>query len=762
MSAQGRDVAEIAPSRVESGLGIGPETEALAAHRSLADPPVAGAAVAADTHARFRRIALVGNPNVGKSVLFGALTGSYATVSNYPGTTVEVTRAAARFDRTIEVIDTPGVNSLTPSSEDERVTRDILLGGVDLVVQVADAKNLDRALTVSFQLAEAGVPFVLVLNMMDEAADRGVSLDVGRLADTLGVPVVPTVAVSGHGLGALGTALAGARPADCRPRYPEAVENALARIEDLLAGFPLAARLLGLTCLAGDETLRPWLEARLPPPARQRIEDVRRDVATALGAQVAYHLGRARLRQAKQLADSVTHIAGVDDAARESGAAWTTALGAAALGGMLMLLGGDTGVVPGLGGAPARLLGWAGLLAAGAAAYRSARMRVAFGHWAASPRTGLVVLFVILYVVYRFVGVFAAGTAVDFIENTLFNGYVNPFVTRVVDTAIGAVALPGVVDQLLQLLRDMLVGPYGVVTVALTYALAIILPIVTAFFLVFSILEDSGYLPRLAIVMNRSFRAMGLNGKAVLPMVLGLGCDTMATLTARIMETRKERVLVTLLLALGVPCSAQLGVILGLLGALPIWAPIAWGVVVLGVLFAVGFLAARLLPGERSALILEVPPIRRPQLSNIVVKTAGRLEWYVREAVPIFVLGTFVLFVLDATGQLGRIVRASEPAVVGLLNLPPKAAEAFLVGFFRRDYGSAGIYSLFQDGALGAVQAVVALVTITLFVPCVANFFVIAKERGLRTALAMTAFIFPFAFFVGAILNVALRGLGLQ
>jgi ferrous iron transport protein B len=245
-------------------------------------------------------------------------------------------------------------------------------------------------------------------------------------------------------------------------------------------------------------------------------------------------------------------------------------------------------------------------------------------------------------------------------------------------------------------------------------------------------------------------------------MVLGLGCDTMATLGARIMETRKERLLVTLLLALGVPCSAQLGVILGLFGGLPPWAPIVWAGVVLGTLFAVGFLAARLLPGERSGLILEIPPIRRPQLGNIVVKTAGRVEWYLREAVPIFVLGTLVLFVLDATGVLAWLVRAGEPVVVGMLALPARAAEAFLVGFFRRDYGSAGIRTLFDQGLLTPVQAVVALVTITLFVPCVANFFVIVKERGLRTALAIAGFVFPFAFLVGGGVNVALRLVGLR
>jgi ferrous iron transport protein B len=710
---------------------------------------------------QFRRIALVGNPNVGKSVIFGALTGTYATVSNYPGTTVEVMRARARFDAEIDVIDTPGVNSLTPNSEDERVTRDILLDGVDSIVQVADAKNLPRALVISTQLAEAGVPFVLALNMADEAADRGISIDAGKLSEELGVPVVQTVAISGQGLTALNEALRVARVSHYHARYPAAVERALLRTERLLSGFQIGPRWLALMCLAGDDTLRPWLAEHLPPATVENVEEAYRDLQGQLQGQVGYALNRARIRDAELLARRVTRMVRFDRSSTTAEQRGWAALALVALVGCMTLLADDLGMLSNSAGPWLRLAGWCGIAAAGMAAYRRAEMRAALGQWATQRASGSAVLLVVLYVIYRFVGVFAAGTVVGFFEHTLFGQYINPAVTSVIDRMIGGIG-PSVGVGTVHLLRDMLVGPYGMITVALTYALAIIFPIVTAFFLAFSILEDSGYLPRLAVMVNRVFRGMGLNGKAVLPMVLGLGCDTMATLTARIMETRKERILVTLLLALGVPCSAQLGVILGLFGALPIWAPLVWGGVVVGVLFAVGFLAARLLPGQRSDLILELPPIRRPQLGNIIIKTLGRLEWYLKEAVPIFVLGTFVLFVLDAAGVLGRIVHASEPAVVGMLNLPPRAAEAFLVGFFRRDYGSAGIYALFQHGQLTPVQAVVALVTITLFVPCVANFFVIVKERGVRIALAMTGFIFPFAFLVGSVLNVCLRAIGLQ
>ncbi len=713
--------------------------------------------------AGFQRIALVGNPNVGKSVIFGALTGTYATVSNYPGTTVEVARARARFDAEVEVIDTPGANSLTPHSEDERVARDILLAGVDSVVQVADAKNLPRALVLSLQLAEAGLPFVLALNMMDEAADRGIGIDVAKLAAELGVPVVPTVAVSGQGLRALGEALSAAAVSHYRARYPAVMELTVSRIEGLLSRFNIGARWLALMCLAGDETLRPWLAQRVSAAELAGVEDAHRELRRQLRTPVGYQLNRARVRAAKQLAATVTSAVADEGQPQTESTPREVVVAFTALAGCLLLFAGDCGVLPLLADPWARAVGWLSVSWAGITAYQSAPMRTALGRWAGQRASGLVVLSVVLYVLYRFVGVFAAGTGVDFLENEVFEKYINPAVVGAIDSLVAA-ARPGsgIGASALYLIRDMLVGPYGLITVALTYAIAIILPIVTAFFLAFSVLEDSGYLPRLALVVNRMFRGMGLNGKAVLPMVLGLGCDTMATLTARIMETRKERVLVTLLLALGVPCSAQLGVILGLLGALPVWAPVVWGGVVIGVLFAVGFLAARALPGQRSDLILEVPPMRRPQLGNIVIKTIGRLEWYLKEAVPIFVLGTFVLFVLDATGLLSRIVHASEPAVVGMLNLPAKTAEAFLVGFFRRDYGSAGIYMLFQQGLLMPVQAVVALVTITLFVPCVANFFVIVKERGMRTALAITAFIFPFSFCVGGAVNLALRAAGLE
>ena len=246
---------------------------------------------------------------------------------------------------------------------------------------------------------------------------------------------------------------------------------------------------------------------------------------------------------------------------------------------------------------------------------------------------------------------------------------------------------------------------------------------------------------------------MGLNGKAVLPMVLGLGCDTMATLTTRILDTPKERMIVIILLALGVPCSAQLGVILGMFGKQPVQAVLIWGGSLVAVIFFVGYISSRLIPGQRADFLLELPPLRMPQISNVLIKTLWRIEWYLKEAVPLFILGTLILFTADKLKLLPLAQKIASPVVVSVLGLPAETAESFIMGFLRRDYGAAGLFALQERGLLNTEQVVVSLVTITLFIPCIANLFMIIKEKGLKTALLTAAFIFPFSIVVGGILH---------
>ena len=356
-------------------------------------------------------------------------------------------------------------------------------------------------------------------------------------------------------------------------------------------------------------------------------------------------------------------------------------------------------------------------------------------------------LAVLYFGLYGIVGQFGAGTLVGLLEDDLFGAIVNPWVTALIQQYVPWLAV-----------QDLLVGEYGIFTLAVTYALALILPIVGTFFLVFSVIEDSGYLPRLALLIDRICKLIGLNGRAVIPLVLGFGCDTMATVVTRVLETKRERLIATMLMALAIPCSAQLGVVLGLLSFKPAALAI-WAVTVGLVFMLVGFLAARLLPGEQPSFYMELPPLRLPQARNVLVKTYARMEWYFFEVFPIFVAASVVIWVGQLTGIFQTLIAALQPVMLAL-GLPSDAAVVFLFGFFRRDYGAAGLYGLAQDGLLGGTQLVVAAVTLTLFLPCVAQFSVMIKERGLKSALAIAAFVFPFAFAVGVALNALLKVLG--
>jgi ferrous iron transport protein B len=211
--------------------------------------------------------------------------------------------------------------------------------------------------------------------------------------------------------------------------------------------------------------------------------------------------------------------------------------------------------------------------------------------------------------------------------------------------------------------------------------------------------------------------------------------------------------LVTLLLALAIPCSAQLGVVMGMLAGISFAATLIWSGVVLAVLFAIGWLAARVIPGERTQLLVELPPLRLPLFSNVLLKTLARLEWYIKEVVPLFLLGTLIMFILDKVGILALLIKAGEPLVSGWLGLPPETSAAFLMGFLRRDFGATGLFVMQSKGLLSPAQVVVAMVTITLFVPCIASVMMIAKERDWKTAAAMLILIFPLAFIVGGLLN---------
>jgi ferrous iron transport protein B len=642
-----------------------------------------------------KKVALVGNPNVGKSVLFNALTGAYVTVSNYPGTSVEVSRGNATINgQQWEVIDTPGMYSIHTITEEERVAREILLHETpDVVIHVLDARNLERMLAMTIQLIEAGLPVILVVNILDEAERMGLAIDLQLLQQKLGIPVIGAATARKRGIDEIRSAIVAYRCACLQQRfeYSRLLERDIKEVSSLMKGeYILSQRALALLLLQQDEEIVELVHGREGDgyaPMAAKVREI------AFERRESFHLDLSLER---------------NEMVRQ--------------------------IINGVFTAPEKRVV--------TAAERLSRLAV-------QPLTGIPMLLIVLYFgLYQFVGVFGAGTLVDLLEVKFFEGIFNPWITDVVK---------GIIPW--EIIQELFVGEYGIITLGIRYAVGIILPIVATFFVFFSFLEDTGYFPRLALLVDRIFKHFGLTGRAVIPMVLGFGCDTMATMVTRTLETTRERVIATILLSLTIPCSAQLGVIMSLLSKFP-GALAVWGGCLLLLFIVVGLLSAKILPGEAPMFYMELPPMRLPQFGNVVTKTYTRMQWYFLEILPLFVLASVLLWLGKITGFFGKMINAMTP-VMASIGLPKETAVAFIFGFFRRDYGAAGLFELQNKGLMDARQLTVAAVTLTLFIPCVAQFLIMKKERGWKVAGAIGVFVSLLAFGSGYVLNKALLVTGL-
>ncbi len=640
------------------------------------------------------KVVLVGNPNVGKSVVFNALTGAYTTVSNYPGTSVEVSRGHCVIaDQRYEILDTPGMYSMMPITEEERVARRILLNeDPHAVIHVIDARNIERMLPMTLQLIEAGLPVILVVNILDEAKRLGMQIDLELLQKNLGIPVIGAVMKRKTGLDELRQAVADYASVPYTPFvYAADLEEDIDGLIKLIHGdYRLSRRATAILLMQKDDDIVQLLEKQESAGDYESLLAAAREISFRRRSDLHLQISLERRKVCKRmLTDVVTQEVNETEPFAEK-----------------------------------------------------------LSRWMMNPITGTPILLLVVYFgLYKFVGGFGAGTMVDFLEGNIFENYINPPVISFAEKNLSA-----------NWLFELLVGEYGLWTLGIRYAVALVLPIVGTFFLVFSLLEDTGYFPRLALLVDRMFKLIGLSGRAVIPMILGFGCDTMATLVTRTLETKRERVIATMLLALVIPCSAQLGVILGLLSAEP-RALLVWTVFLLLVFIVIGSLAARVLPGESPVFYMEIPPLRLPQLRNVAVKTLTRMQSYFVEILPLFLFASVVLWAGKMTGTLEQVINVVAP-VVKAIGLPIEASTAFVFGFFRRDFGAAGLYDLQTSGLLNVAQLTVAAVTLTLFVPCVAQFLVMIKERGIKTALIIFAFVTVMAFSSGWFLNKILMTTG--
>jgi len=568
-----------------------------------------------------KRILLMGNPNVGKSVIFSRLTGVRVIASNYPGTTVSYTHASMKLgEETVEVIDVPGTYTLEPTSQAEEIASQMLDSG-DLVINVVDATNLERNLYLTLQLLERNIPVIVALNIWDDTEHRGIHIDLDKLRELLGIPITPTVAITGQGVKEL----------------VESIPNAIS------PDIPVANK---------DER---W---------------------AAIGSII----------------DQVQHIT-------HRHHTWLERLG-------------DASVKPLTGGIIA--------LAVLASAF-----------W-----------------VIRFIG----ESLIGYLLEPLFNNLWAPVILRLSDLLGGTGFFHDIMIGKIVGGEVDFVESLGLLTTGLYVPFAMVLPYIISFYLVLGLLEDVGYLPRLAVLMDTIMHRLGLHGYAIIPTMLGLGCNVPAILATRILESQRERFIAATLISIAIPCAALQAMIFGLVGQ----HGGQYVAIVYGTLFIVwiilGIIINRFARGFSPELLIEIPLYRLPPWRTVLQKLWMRTYGFLREAVPIILAAVLVINILYVLGIFDAIANFTAPVVTGLLGLPKEAVTAIVIGFLRKDVALGMLAPL----ALSAEQLVVGSVVLAMFFPCIATFVVLLRELGVINMLKAVGIMIVAALLVGGLLNLIL------
>lgn len=577
-----------------------------------------------------KKILLMGNPNVGKSVFFSRLTGTQVIASNYPGTTVEFTRGYAIINgEKYEIIDVPGTYTLEPTCKAEEVACEMLktarkeaLKESNIIINIVDATNLERNLSLTLELMEQSVPVIVALNMWDDTKHKGIHIDVDKLEKWLGVPVVPTTAITGEGF------------------------------SRLIARLP---------------------EARTPQVRHHNLEDRWKDIGEII--KKIQHLEHRHHTIFENIQDLTIHT--------------TT-----------------------------------GLLFAIAVAYIS-------------------------FLVIRFIG----EGLINYLADPFFEVLWLPFLMKLsVLLGSGGHLHDILIGKLINGSIDY-VQSFGVLSTALYVEFAMVLPYLVAFYFILGILEDSGYLPRLAILMDNLTHRIGLHGFAIVPTLLAFGCNVPGILATRVLESKRERFIASTLISIGIPCAALQAMIFGVLGKHGVWPVLAVYATLAATWLVLGLILNRLTPGFSPELLLEIPPYRFPPLMLLFKKTWWRIKQFILDALPVVTLGVLVVNILYLLNIFDLIARLTAPVISGLLGLPKEAIVAIVIGFLRKDVAVGMLVPL----SLSVKQLIVACVVLSMFFPCIATFVVLLRELGWKDMLKSTGIMIITALLVGGLVNFFLR-----
>ncbi|MEM1977104.1 MAG: ferrous iron transport protein B [Nitrososphaerota archaeon] len=639
------------------------------------------------------RVALAGQANVGKSVIFNQLTGLHQHIANWPGTTVDKAEGRLYYKGLlIDVVDLPGIYSLTHLSLEERISRDyIAKEKPDVVINVVDATALERHLIFTLQLLELGRPLVLVLNMMDLAEKYGIEINAEALEEELGVPVIATIATRGKGISRILDAAIELSRTGYTPkkiRYGEEVEKRLERLESALKelDLPYPVRWVALKLLEGDEEIRELVRAR-SPGVIELADELISELERIHGHESSIIIANERACAANQIARRCMKI-----------------------------------VKP-----------------------RKPTLGDRFDEIATHPVLGYMLAAVML--AGLFFTVFGVGGAVaSFFEEDL-----SELMREAWISSLGTAPLSEVGWSAAQSIL-FLIG----------LAIPYILPL---YFLVF-LLENWGYLARLSFLMDSLMHKAGVHGKAVIPMLLGFGCNVPACLATRVMDTWKERMIAILMTTL-VPCSAVTVVVMGLVGR---YLGISWviGLYLLALLmaFALGSAASRILPGESVELIMEMPSYKAPSLKTILTMTWIRLREYIEIAAPLVVAIGALVKIMEISGLLEPLSKILSPLTCRWLGLPEETGVLLIFGILRKELMLTSLAALLGtldfSQALTANQMITLSIVTILYIPCAATISALLKETGAKTTLTITAAEIGLAILVGGIASKLLLLLGIN
>jgi len=635
------------------------------------------------------RIALAGNANVGKSVIFNQLTGLNQIVGNWPGKTVERAEGTLYFKGyKIRVIDLPGIYSLSTFSMEEIVSRNyIAVEKPDVIINVVDASALERNLYFTLQLLELEAAMIVDLNQVDFAAKKGIRIDVEKLSEALGVPVVPTVAITGSGinemLSTVITVISGEKKLKpLKVRYGKEIEKRVKTLEKLVSDK------LPQLC-----TVYParWIAVKL----------LERDVDVA-GKLKNYESGKEVLECAEKLAAELEKIHGEPSPVVIASERY----------GIANKIAKELTIVE----APPRI---------------SLEQKLD----AITTHKILGYPILISVVVSMFASIFIGGNFLSAGLEFLFKNLL-----LYIEGALYSF-LPKIVVHLIN--NGILAGIVAGITIALPY--------IVPFYIILALLEDSGYLPRAAFLMDNLMHKIGLHGKAFIPLMLGYGCSVPACIGCRIMETERERFLAGFVVVL-IPCAARTVVILGLVGRfIGLHAALALYAFDLVLVFVLGRIAFKVLPGEPVGLIMEMPPYRRPPAKNVLVKTWGRTKDFVYIAFPIIIAGSVAIEALALSGFMSYVVEAANPLTGGWLGLPPETGIPLIFGILRKELTLILLSELIPLASLTPIQMIVFSLVTMIYIPCIATIAACVREFGWRKALAITVIDVSLALFLGGL-----------